>query len=292
MSKEVYICCQCKKQVPLAEDLLFVEEFSYRGFCRESCIITFFEPYMQAFVLNEESVRKEIKCFEDFQFSEANYQDTVIENPDEIWKEINGLGETYYTHILNTSFEGEEYSIIYICFHYEGQASFILHRVVTQNETLLNYYRSGDRVDKGKSVNSLESENLEEVESNVEIPSEILEEIELKKSQYLADLLDKRKDSDIAYEDFLKYESYLSLTLDDPDDVFQHENDSGDNILTYVKSFQYNGKSFFYMIICWSFDLDKVADNVLVPVLAFPSLDNDLYNEFAVGDKLDEKLKN
>src|SRR5690606_12771157 len=154
------------------------------------------------------------------------------------------------------------------------------------SENLVDQFRVGERVNTSKTSKSLSSGPDNSLEQDVELPAEIIEELDLKKSSYLATLLGNRADDDIAYDEFMDYEQFLPLTLEDPDEVYDRTGEDADEISTFIKSFQYAGGTFFYVVVCWKCQVKNFQERMLIPVLSFPSTDQDLYHEFAIGERV------
>lgn len=299
MSKKVYFCTNCRKRVDKVQNLLFVEE-SKRGFCSESCIVEFFSPYMEAFdheelefrhMLGLESSEVGAEIFQDRELF-----DQVLYYPGEVWYEKNEIQEEFYTHILSFG-EGNKYFYIITCTYFEGEPSFVFFKTVTQSSALVDMYRKQKRIDDnfasadvGKSTEDDEEAGEELTEIN--LPAEMVEDLELKKSEYLAVYLERRQDHDLPIEDFPRYEQFLGLTLEDADEEYLTEDDAGDEVMTFIKSFQMNGIFFFYIACCVRITLSQVGDKVMIPILSFPSIDQQLYKYYAVGQRKNEKLTN
>ena len=115
--------------------------------------------------------------------------------------------------------------------------------------------------------------------------------LESKKSNLLAEILMTRKDSDIPFEDYDGYESCFQETLDFPDEVFEKKDKEGDMVFTYIKSFSRGTESFSYIVICLKRIIETDTVNVY-PILAFPTTDIELCQEFSGGTRLSGPLKN
>lgn len=297
LAKKSYFCTSCRKKVDKVQQLLFVEE-SKRGFCSEDCIVDFFTPYMESFDRQELEFRhilglpsSEVGA-EIFQNRELF--DQVLYEAEEVWYEKNEINEEFYTHILRTGQNNKQFYII-ICSYFEGEPSFVFFKTVTSNTKLVDMYRQNRRLDEKvnldstvEDISSDEEQNLDEIN----LPAELVEDLELKKSECLAQLLERRVDTDIAIDDYPKYDQFLSLTLEDADEEYTSSDESGDTVITFIKSFHMNGKSFFYIATCISLELQNVSETVMIPILSFPSVDNNLYKYYAVGEKKNSKLKN
>jgi hypothetical protein len=294
MSKKLYFCNCCRKKIDQIEDLLFVEE-SKRGFCSEDCIVDFFTPYMKSFDREEVSMREAIGIepgeIDVDLFQDRGYFEDTLYSSAEVWLEKNELQEEFYTHI-NPIVDGLFY--VLICTYYEGEPSFVFFKTITRSSDLIQYYRRGKPVTNDCNIEDNESDVLSEKSSldEVSLPAEVVEDIDLKKSEYLADLLERKKETDIPFEEYPLYDDYITLTLDEPDDEYHSEDQAGDKIFTFIKSFQKSGKSFFYIVICLSVDIPDSTNSALMPVITFPSIDDELYKFYAVGDKKSSRLTN
>ncbi len=297
MSKKLYFCNSCRQKVSKIEDLLFVEE-SKRGFCSEDCIVKFFTPYMEAFDREEVTLRESLGILPDEVepdiFHDKELFEEALYGASEVWSEKNDLGEEYFTHIH--PLEGGLFYIL-ICSYYEGEPAFVFFKTLTASIELVKAYKRGKAYDN-EVFTSPESSNELELESNdgeledITLPSELIEDMDLKKSEYLADLLERRSESDIPFEQFPLYDDYITLTLDEPDSEFHTIDDVGDKIFTFIKSFQKSGKAFFYIVICLSVEIPNSKDSALMPVVTFPSIDDGLYKFYAVGEKKNRKIPN
>lgn len=298
MTKKLYFCTSCRKKVNKIENLLFVEE-STRGFCCEDCIVEFYAPYMEYFDKEEVAYREQLGL----NVSEVDislYQDRdlfekVLYSPDEVWLEKSELNENYYTHIYKL--KNDSYFIL-ICTYYEDEPAFVFFKTITKSSELIKLYRKTEKIDadiaKTDDFHGHNTDKHEDVEviDEVQLPAELIEDIELKKSEHLALLLERRDDSDIDFEKYPLYDDYLSLTLEDPDDEFHGEDEAGDHIITFIKSFKRDEVSFYYVAICLQVDIPGTEDIALLPVLSFPSKDDDLYTHYAVGEKKNTRITN
>jgi hypothetical protein len=302
MSKKVYFCNNCRKKIEKVQQLLFVEE-SKRGFCSENCIVEFFSPYMEYFDHQELEYRHMFNLDSNEvpsdTFSRKDLFDQVLYAPTEVWLEKNEIQEEFYTHILQYG-EHKDLFYIVICTYFEGEPSFVYFKTVTRSKDLLNLYRKIKRLDtslaEGTSEKAQEESFAHEKEHDqgleeINLPSEIVDELELKKSEYLATYLEKRKDSDFALEDFPNYDKYIGLTLDDADEEFAQVDAAGDDTMTFIKSFQVGSLSFFYVVCCLKMTVPNMNEKVMIPIISFPSTDKEIYRHYAVGEKKNSKLK-
>ena len=293
---------ECKKQIETVDKVLFIEDVSNRGFCSEKCIMDFYRPYIAFFQQEERQMRKtlslptsdsEIIALGVSEKQQERYLENGLYSPSEVWLDTSELQEKYYTHILRIENADSitPLFLIIICSYFESSPSFIFHKTFTQSNELLKLYRTGDKVDL-QLLENVDYEQGQGDEQEVELPAEVIEQMELKKSQLLAQLLAAKNPSDIDFEEFIDYEKFLTSTLENPDEVYERLDDEGELMATFIKSFKEAEFCFYYVAICWKCNLEKVSEQVLVPILSFPSTDNELYQEYAVGDKIVGQVKN
>tara|TARA_B100001971_G_C18268036_1_gene596541 strand:+ start:116217 stop:117101 length:885 start_codon:yes stop_codon:yes gene_type:complete len=294
VSKSLYLCTNCRKQIEQAHKVLFVDQSRNNGFCSEDCIVEYLTPMMESFE-NEEIVNRETvginfsEGFEDLFQDQAIFHQ-VLYNPDKIFKFKNQIGNEFYTHF----FELAEHKATYIIIttYYNNEPSFVYFKTITRSKELINVYSVGEAIDSVVSE-SLPEEIEAELEDNISLPKELMEDIEMKKSEYLAKLLEARDEADVPFEKFPDYDEYLPLVLEEPDEIYEQEDESGDDIKVYIKSFKSNKLTFFYIVLCIEIEIKELENqNALMPILGFPSQDTNLYKEYAIGNRITEMTKN
>jgi hypothetical protein len=279
----LYFCTECKTVVTELDKLLFIEEHSSKGFCSESCIEDFYAPLITHFENLEKKTRKTLGIEEEGihqKHDDKDLVEEVLSSPTEVWQIQNELRESIYHYIKHF----KDYSAIVVCTVYNKQASFVFFKTITRSKALLEEFRRPEE-DEGptppEELNEVPEENFSEEDF------EFMQLLESKKSKLLADLLLKRKDEDISFEDFTNYESCYQECLETPDEVFESKDNEGDVFFVYIKSFIQDGANFFYIISCLKRKDMETNDEVNVfPVLAFPTNDMDLYREFRSGAKI------
>lgn len=307
VSKNLYLCVNCRGKIPSVDKALYVDQSTNRPFCSETCIMRFHAPYMESFEREELEQRELLDLDGESELDELYHRHDLFQKalngPDEVWFDKNPIGEEYHTHIARLESGGVSFFYILICSYFDNAPSFVFFKCITKSERLADFFKMGsskspltpaETVAEGspEEVGS-ESSNESAAEDEVEIPREAMEDLELKKSEYLAGLLEKRETEDIPFEEFAEYDQYLPLTIEDPDEIYASEDDSGDSIRTYIKSFQIKGRPFFYVVVCMKVEIQKPQDHeALLPVISFPSTDQDLYKNYAVGERISEMLKN
>ncbi len=293
----LYYCSECKKIHHHLEDLLFIEENSHKGFCSQECIEDFYAPIIRHFEVLEHTLRRKHHLLEESHnqiISESSIDD-ILNFPDVVTKSSNELFESYYSFIKNYM----DYSIVIVASVYNLEASFIFLNMKTSSKKLLEEFHYEEDVTSlfNKTIKSQtfdeqelrEDDSLDEDEDLV-----FMQHLESKKSKILAEILTKRKDDDILFEEFNQFDYCFEETLDQPDEVFEFKDNEGDVIFFYLKSYSSGGLSlnnFTYIIIALKHKSDIENVNVY-PILAIPTLDHELSQEFRKGFRLSGALKN
>ncbi len=292
MILHLQFCEKCRKLVKSVEDLHFIEENSDRGFCSEKCILEFYRPFMQAFEEEENSIRASLNLVQESESLEImgneHFLQTALDRPHEIWLAENEVGQAFYTHILELDMDAKGQYFILICAYIEGAPSFVYYRTITADERLLNHFRR-DHLLEQEQLDALKEQHVLEQEG---IPPEVIEEVELKKSELLAQMMQVRSIGDIELEEFPNYDSYLEKTLSLPDEIYEFDDDAGDTIHCFLKSFKLGETSFFYVVLAMIYQESGQNKTFYIPILGFPSVDEKLYGNYAQGKKLNQGFKN
>jgi len=290
-NNKLYFCNQCKKILENVEELLFVEEDSSRGFCSEQCIENFYSPLFKHYEAKEKELRGSLNiqnesCLKLLEKNEL--VDKLFSSPLEIHHSMNELEEEVYSFIGKFPQEkGKEVWLISLCFVYEAKPSFVFLLTATENEELVDHFRIGDPVEDIEDFLALD-ENLE-VEGD---PKQILETVEQKKSQLLAQMIEERSPHDIPIEEFIHYEPFFEPTIENPDEVYTYMDEDGDTLYTYIKAYEKEGTSFYYFVLCFNFASNpNEQTESLLPIISFPSLDADTYKKHSQGERISGSLK-
>ncbi|MBC7714193.1 MAG: hypothetical protein H7177_12690 [Rhizobacter sp.] len=288
------------------DDLLFIDEFSHKGFCSEECIEDFYFPLIKHFEIVEHSLRSKLNMREEMISADPGDEklvEDVITNPDEIFKQSNELQETFYNFIKKYP----DFTAIVIASVYRKEASFVFLSTLTKSSQLVTEFRYGeklndwdsseksldDEIEEALPHNDFEGEDLVDQESDDE-DMIFMQLLESKKSKILADVIINRRDDDIPFEEYPGYEFCFQETLELPDEVFEKKDNEGDKLFTYIKSFSkgaHGEESFFYIVICLRRNTDATTVNVY-PILAIPTTDIKMCQEFRGGTRLSGPIKN
>jgi len=289
--KNITFCHQCKVLVSSIEDLFFIEDKGHRGFCSEKCIEGYFNPIVRELEKRDDELRKthnlENEGVSDL-LEDASVVESVYSSPDEIWCMVNELEDCFYSYIKNISDEASPIWMASICFVFNNQPSFVFSLIVTKSETLLNEYRIGE-----KYIEDKEKIQKKPNDSVVEVDDEMVQSLDRKKSVILAELLSSRTSEDIPYERFEDYVEYMTETMDSPDEVFSRTDSEGDKVYHYIRAHEKEGECFYYIVLCLlhSKNLDNKSETV-IPIIAFPSIDPNIYKKFRIGKLITGNIKN
>ncbi len=291
-----YTCFSCRSIHTNLQDLLFVEENSAKGFCKEECIEDFYRPLLKHYEKLEETLRINFHLEDEtvlLGISEEEAMARLIAAPDEIWRLTNDLSEEIYSYIkvINRAF------YIVLCTSYKNEPSYIFLTTKTNEQKMLDAFRIGEKVSVEVSV----SRDLEEV-------------IERKKSEILARLLEvsvfDEFSEDIPMDQYILYHDLVGPTMEDADEIYEYKDKHGDLLVTYTKSFKRNEEAIFYLVICLkddSLSLKNLSNEIdsmtsdderlqnsmtIFPIFSFPTRLGSVYKEFKQGKLLSGHLSN
>jgi len=275
-----YFCTHCRQQVTALTELYFIEEDSQKGFCGEMCIEKYYLPVVDQLEKNDASIKKsDLNHSGDFDHLNNNNDivERVFSEPDEVYFQKNEVGETLY--FFHKKFP-EGHTGVSICHMYNQEPSFIYLCSVTDSDTVVDYYRTGAKA-------KINKEN-----PTPELKKEELEFIEQKKSLFLSSILETRSEDDIAFEDFPYYQSFLPKTMNDPDEIYELVDSDGDKFYSYIKTFEKDGKSFYYITLCIKGLSRNNDSNEVYPVIAAPSRSVSFYKNFKSDLVISRSIKN
>jgi hypothetical protein len=281
------------------DDLLFIDEQSHKGFCSEECIEDFYFPLIKHFEMIEHSLRRKHNLTNELPVGtiiEADTVEVTLESPSEVFRQTNELNETFYNFIKHYN----DFSVVVVASVYRKEASFVFLATKTKSQALLMEFRYGEMLNEWGTEDE-EDEISVELEADEVFVNDhdehddedmvFIQLLESKKSNLLAEILMNRKDSDIPFEDYTGYESCFQETLDMPDEVFEKKDKEGDMIFTYIKAFSRGTETFYYIVTCLKRIMEGENVNVY-PILALPTTDMEMCQEFRGGTRLSGPLKN
>jgi hypothetical protein len=282
------------------DDLLFIDEYSHKGFCSEECIEDFYFPLIKYYEIIEHALRHKHNLGNELPpgtIIDGDVVEAVLDSPNEIFRQTNELNETFYNFIKHYT----DFSVVVVSSVYRKEASFVFLATRTKSQALITEFRYGEMVtywsrteeeeDHEISVEMEEQEVSMEDDGNADEDMIFIQLLESKKSNLLAEILMIRKENDIPFEDYTGYESCFQETLDSPDEVFEKKDKEGDVIFTYIKAFIRGKETFYYIVTCLKRLTEGENVNVY-PILALPTQDIEMCQEFRGGTRLSGPLKN
>lgn len=291
LSNRIYFCEHCRKIKKTIDELLFVEDAIARGFCSDPCIEKFFEPHVTYYENFEKELRKSVNLEkEDVSdiVGKPAYMDQVLRRPDEVWKDVNDLGEELYCFVKH--FEDKqwgEFSMAVLCLVFDKRPSFIIAATASRHISLINKFKIG------VALSDFELSSDDNSKQTVTVDEQTLIDVEQKKGSMLAQMLSERSPADIPFESFHLYDEYFDQTLSGPDEIYSSIDEAGDRILTYIKAFERDGVSFYYFVINFPYKTASVDESMeaLIPIISFPSVDGEVYRHFKKGNLISGSLK-
>ena len=282
-----YRCENCDKMMHSKEQIFLIEDKFGHVFCSDGCIVNFYKYLTHFFYEEDLRVRQELGLESETAMSLAQDQKLIektLESPDHVFFQNNDFRPDLYFLHREEEFNGEKYYLIVGCLMHDGKPSFVFYQSATQNLSYVQDFQLGEKLG---ILSHVGSEQQGEGFVDVEISAEQMEELELKKSQFLAELMERKKQADIPPEDYHLYEKYAPDALSGPDEVYKLEDMDGDEVFSYIKFFQEGGVSFYYIVVCYQVLVESQEhSHALYPILSFPSLDPDIYRYFQSEDKI------
>ncbi len=285
---DTYYCKHCKSVHESLDDMFFVEEGSPVSFCSEACIEKFYQPLVNIYNHKLDKLRDDLNIYnEDVQeyLEDVNLINEHMNAPDEIYRMENQLKEELYVYASEFERDGKSFEILSLMMVFDKRPSFVFVITATANEFLINAFKEGDKID------SIEDFYNKQIASELQVDESVIEEVEHKKNTMLAQHLGLRKDSDISFEKFELYSDCLTSTLEEYDELYLGFDEEGDQIYTYIKSFEKEGISFFYIILCQHQDSEEDL-KIVLPILSFPTIDGDLCGHYRNGEQISGNLHN
>jgi hypothetical protein len=130
-------------------------------------------------------------------------------------------------------------------------------------------------------------ENLDSRE-NFYLTESQLEWISLKKSEYLSLLIENLTTGDYSFEDYYHFDTFLTKTLEFPDQVYEDEVDSH-RLRTYQRF--YSDPKIFYQIVIGVVFRSQNNDEVFVPILSFVTKEPKIREVFSLGNLVKSTIR-
>ncbi len=307
-----YFCTSCLNNVANIDQAFVLDEKSTKYFCSEECIVKFHTPYINHFQEQEKLWRKEFFCEKEKLLLGSKEQkywlDQNLSQPDEVWLYQDAVGTEYFSIIKRCGVSIDSPYIVVVCHLFHMKPSFIFHHTFTQNFKFLEKYRWGKSYTQKEGHQQildglLPSSSAEEVV----LSKDLMQEIELLRSQLLSELILMRSDSDIPLEGFSAYEKYIEKTIDRPDETFEYKTRDGQLLLVNISDQEEKSKTIYYFVLSMKLtpeliqrhtqlqtsSMSNLQDKpMIIPVLAFPSLDSQIYKYYKRGHCVNKRSLN
>ncbi|GEM_PF-5359910 len=289
--KTPLFCTSCRKELPEEGPVLLLEDNHARYFCTEACAEKFYTPIVKRykdFQLRLQS--KEQDSLLDEMLGDPSVIDALLYSPNEVWMVSNLADECVY-HFISELGEKDGKKISGVCASLvkKFKPSFVITLLVTKKIDFVNEYRCGVKLDAANFQGSSSKSSVEQYDGQLDyLSEEIVITLEKIKSELLAIHLENRNEFDVPYEHFTKYDHYLQLTLDAPDEI-RAFNDLDTPLWCYIKSGRNldDEQAFFYLVICLNQGVEQqTGKSIVIPVFSFPTIDSKIYNFFRTGKKL------
>ena len=284
--KKMYFCFECKKSIPSLDQVYLVEDGQLLTYCSELCVKDFFSPMKEYFLKEHAENQQEMGLLEESNLPNTNDIDAlqkILRESTKVFEMENEFGFKITSFLSEMEFSGQTVYSVLICLMYDEKPSLVLFQTYSHSKELLQKMVKGEELSEEQISDKKEQTGASD---DVELDKDTLQRMEQKKSKILADLLAVRAETDVPFEKFHLYDQYLSQTLEQPDEIFQW-NDNSEPIYSYIRSFNVEGTSFYYLVLCIHhfFDEDQ-EEEVLLPIIGFPSLDAKIYKIYSKGEQI------
>lgn len=243
----IEFCVSCRKV--LFEKTQVVDHDSDYIFCSEDCINEFFAPVISYL---SHGKGEETDSIDD------DVLEILTKSPDEIREVYISHHFKMYTHLLthNRYTSNPEHFVLY-CSYLDNSPSFIFGFFKVAG---LDTFRQGELVyEKDKQV-------------------EVLDILEGKKNEFLSELLVKRSELDIPFENFHYYQKYQDETIENHTEAFKDPDDT--EFGYFVKKFDGAEETFYFIVY------GHYSTGIIHAVLGYPSIDQAYFNSLRELEKL------
>lgn len=283
------------------ESMLFVEEGTPRGFCNEGCIEKYYAPLVEHYQKIENDLRKHLgieheECLK--LIHSSDHINSCMNHPHEIWRKENELKEEIYSFIYFLGDKNNSAMAI-LCTVFDFRPSFVFLLSVSSNLSFLKEFQIGEKISDPLlflSNNKNKTEQGNDKGLSDQNKKEILSTLDYIRSSLLADLIALHSKADIPIENYIYYDDYLEETMIDPDEVYSFNGPNKEDLIIHLKAYQRDNISFYYFVICFNANFlqnnEGKEEQQVIPLLAFPSLDGEIYKHYRQGKQILGSLKN
>lgn len=267
-------CANCRCSLAKVARILFVEKEIGRCFCGEQCIEDYFRPTIEYMEQELLKLRSNSDYIDEDRPSFEHYRTLTLQDPDEVWLEETESGERYFTYISQFQQAAERFNYVVVCLAIEGIPSFVFLNFPTRDNDLVEQYRRG--VDL-RVLDSFEPKEIEEKIMQDRLNNELAQELER--------FSEKRHSQDIPQESFKKFEKFIDITLDDPDEIWTLLDEQGISWYTFISRHEIHSRqvdfdAFTMIVICRGGEKGLKSLHV---ERAFPTIDPGFVQQFRKG---------
>lgn len=199
---------------------------------------------------------------------EANLGMT-LENPDEIWEDTHSLQDkVVYVYIKKLT---EDLYHVAACYLTDETPSFVYLHFPTNNAGLVNQYRRGDSVFSPETrdicMGAIEGDALYENDT-------------LAVGLYSAMMM-LRNNNDIPETQFLKYENFREVTLEEGDEIWRSADSTGNVLVSFIKEVG-EDEELYYIAVT----LEDAPSGSHALLFSFPTTDKGLVDRYRHGENL------
>lgn len=265
-------CQSCRKPLGADDKIVYVEEATNRFFCSEKCIRTYYDPMSEYYRQQMLGIRDPHDIPEgDFDEYES-YAPLCLSDPDEIWVEETENGETVTTFLSNFTNEGGKFTYVVMCFCLEMEPTYILLSFPTRDKKLVEEFRRGEKIEI--------TEDSDEVTAEPEVSPVLNEDFMAKQGNAIEEeMLRYRSPSDIPQKEFEEHAHFLDQTIENPDEVWELQDDGGNTLLTLISQQEEN---LYYMVIC-TYDQRMESQESWRVIYHFPTNDPAMVQRYRRG---------
>ena len=273
---EAEICWNCQKELIEDSRVLFVEEELRRIFCSEACISDYFLPETEKL---EKDYLDRLSPG-DFSADErevlAHLRWITLQEPDEAWCQETSEGDLIYTLISEFRPGKKRVWSVCVCLCLRGEPSFLFLAFTTRDQTLMNFFRRGDKQDWSQRNHAPSMDSQLPVVDG--LANSWTEDETIR-----AELGHQRREDDISVEEFELYQGCLDSTLQNPDEVWSRvlfeENER--KLYHFIRYFPEENLGVWYLVVAKETD---EGDQIEI-LEAFPSRDHELVQRYRSGSQ-------
>ncbi len=265
-------CQSCRCPLGAEEKVVYVEENTNRFFCSEKCIRTYYDPMAEHY-------RREMMNFRDphdipeADFNEyESYAPLCLSHPDELWEDVMENGEKVSYFLSNFTNEGGKFTYIVMCFCLGQEPTYILLSFPTRDKKLVEDFRRGQKMEM--------QEEAEEPSGEAGVSAVLTDDFLARQGDAIEEeMLRHRNAKDISPESFEEYTHLLDQTIENPDEVWELQDEGDNTLLTLISQAEENVS---YVVIC-TYDNNEDQRESWRVIYNFPTNDPSLVQRYRRG---------